>query len=87
MYLYAPYEVRLKNCVERLGMTEKEAVKTISAVDKARESYHKRYIPGYQYATLDSDLCINTGSYTVEQVAALIQDAAKNKFGFGVIQE
>ena len=86
VYLYAPYEVRLKNCVERLGMTEKEAVKTISAVDKARESYHKRYIPGYQNATLDSDLCINTGSYTVEQVAALIQDAAKNKFGFDVVQ-
>ena len=86
VYLYAPYEVRLKNCVERLGMTEKEAVKTISAVDKARESYHKRYIPGYQNATLDSDLCINTGSYTVEQVATLIQDAAKNKFGFDVVQ-
>ena len=51
-YIYAPYDVRLKNCIERLGMTEKEAVKTISEVDKAREVYHKRYIPGFQNATL-----------------------------------
>lgn len=81
VYVYAPEEVRLNNCVTQLGMTEKEAIKTLHEVDNAREHYHKTYIPGYKSATLDSDICINTGVYTVKQAAELINEAAKIKFG------
>lgn len=81
VYIYAPYEVRLKNCIERLGMTEKAAIKTIAAVDSARESYCKTYIPGYKNATFENDICINSGAYSIEEAAALIKEAAKLKFG------
>ena len=87
VYIYAPYDVRLKNCTKRLGMTEKEAVKTISEVDKAREVYHKRYIPGFQNATLDSDICINSGAYSAKEVATLIRKAAEAKFGVESLTE
>ena len=38
VYIYAPYEVRLKNCVEYFGMTGKEAVRAVNESDKAREN-------------------------------------------------
>lgn len=81
VYIYAPVEDRIRNCVERLGMSEKEAVKTISAVDSARENYHKTYIKGYMGATIESDLCINSASYSIEDAAKLIKEAARLKFG------
>lgn len=41
IYVYAPYEYRLKNCTEHLGLDKDTAVKMIRDVDRARESYHK----------------------------------------------
>ena len=81
VYIYAPYEDRLKNCIERLGMSEKVAIKTIAAVDKARENYHRTYIPNYQNATEYNDLCINSSSYSIKEAAMLIKNAAELKFG------
>lgn len=81
VYIYAPEEIRLQNCISHLGMTEKEAVKTLREVDAARENYHKAYIPGYKNATMESDLCINSGVYDIKQAAALIKQAAEIKFG------
>ena len=81
VYIYAPYEVRLKNCVEYFGMTGKEAVRAVNEADKAREHYHKKYIPGYQSDTLNSDLCINSAYYSIEEAAELITQAARMKFG------
>ena len=81
VYIYARYEVRVKNCIEYFGMTEKEAVKAVTEADKARESYHKKYIPGFQSDTLNSDLCINSAFYSIEEAAELIKQAARMKFG------
>lgn len=81
VYIYASVEDRLKNCIEKLGMQEKEAMRTISEVDNARENYHKTYIKGYKSATLDSDICINSGVYGIKEAAALIREAATLKFG------
>ncbi len=81
VYIYAPHDVRVKNCVEYFGMSEKEAVRAVNEGDKAREHYHKKYIPGYQNDTLNSDLCINNAYYDVKEAARLIREAARMKFG------
>ena len=73
--------MRVKNCIEYFGMTEKEALKAVTEADKARESYHKKYIPGFQSDTLNSDLCINSAFYSIEEAAELIKQAARMKFG------
>ena len=52
IFVYAPYPQRLRNCVEHLHMTIPDAKKTIAAVDKARESYHRHYC-GYSVADKD----------------------------------
>lgn len=81
VYVYAPYEVRVKNCIDYFGMNEKEAVKAVHEADKARESYHRKYIPNFPGNTEYSDLCINSACYSIEEAAELIQHAAKLKFG------
>ena len=39
VFIYAPYEARLENCVKQLGMTQEEARRMIASVDKARNAY------------------------------------------------
>ena len=38
IYVYAPVEKRLENCIQRLEMSETEARRTISDVDRARDA-------------------------------------------------
>ena len=39
--VFAPYEDRLKNCTQKLGMDERTARKMIDRIDRSREQYHK----------------------------------------------
>ena len=48
VFVYAPEEARLKNCVENLQMDPQTAKKMMRDVDAARNRYHKAYIPGWQ---------------------------------------
>lgn len=62
VFIYAPFEARLINCVESLNMRPDEAKKMIASVDKARESYHRHYCgysmsdKDYKHVMLDSSL-------------------------------
>lgn len=81
IYIYASYADRLDNCVNELLMTEEEAKKTILAVDKARDAYHKHYAgylpsdPNSKHIMIDSSLLGKEG--TAEYLAELV----KRKFG------
>jgi cytidylate kinase len=81
VYIYAPYEKRLENCITRLEMSEKVAKKMIAEVDAARENYHRLYIPEYRSPLYNSDLCINSSTNGVSGTAEIIADVARRKFG------
>lgn len=76
VYIYAPFEERLRNCVDILKMDEKEAGKTIKEVDKMRDAYHKRYagfLPGdpeHKNILIDSSMLGVNG--TAKYLAELI---------------
>ncbi len=76
IFIYAPYEKRLKNCVNTLGMTEGEAKRMIASVDKARNAYHKKYagyLPGdpeHKNLMIDSSLLGVTG--TAKLIAEIV---------------
>ena len=80
VFIYASYEQRVKNCVNDLGMSEEEAKKMISKVDKARDVYHKTYagfLPGdFRY----KDLMLDSGLLGVDGTAKAIADIANLKF-------
>lgn len=79
VYVYAPYEVRLENCVTRLGMDEKTARRMIKEVDAARENYHKMYVPGYTNPFDNRDICIDSSRFGVEGTAEILADIVRKR--------
>ena len=81
IYIYAPYEARMRNCVDILKMKPDAAKKMISDVDKARASYYKHYagyLPGdYEHM----DFTINSASLGIDHSAEVIRDIVLKKFG------
>lgn len=80
VYVYAPYEERLKNCVENLSMDEKTARKLIKEVDRAREQYHKIYVPGYSSPFDNRDICIDSSRFGIEGTAKILEGIVREKF-------
>lgn len=79
IYIYAPYEERLKNCVDSLHMELETAKKMIRDVDKARFSYHKHYA---KYAPDDvnhKDILLNSALLKVEGSAELLSNAIQQR--------
>ena len=80
VFLYAPYEKRLENCVHLLGMSEKEARKTIRDMDLARRYYQKKY--SWENGSLFAckDLMIDSSRFGIEDTAKLIAGVARLRF-------
>lgn len=74
----APYDARLKNCVEKLGMDEKTAKKMIERIDRSRELYHKEY--GGCELTKYTDIMINTARYGIDGAAEQLCSIVRQRF-------
>lgn len=81
VYVYAPYEARLKNCIEVLGMNEKMAKKLIREVDIARNNYHKKYCPEVNSIFDHKDIMIDSSRFGVEETAQILADIVRKKWG------
>ena len=80
IYIYAPYEKRLKNCVEELHMAENQAKRMIRGVDRARNAYHKRYA-GFAPNDMNyKDLMIDSSMLGVDGTAEYLVDLIHKKF-------
>ena len=77
VYIYAPYEARLSNCVGPLGMQEDTARRMIREVDRARLAYHRRFAhyapddPAHKHVIINSALLGVEG--TARALAALVR--------------
>lgn len=80
IFIYAPYDARLRNCVDYLNMNTEEAKKMIASVDKARNAYHKnfaKYPPGdYEH----KDILIDSSVLGVEGTAEILAEFIQRKF-------
>ena len=81
VYIYAPDEARLKNCVENLQMDPQTAKKMMRDVDAARNRYHKAYIPGWQNVFDHKDLMIDSSRFGIDGTAKILADIVKNQWG------
>ena len=80
IFIYAPYEERLVNCVNELGMEPKEARKMIRSVDEAREQYHLHYA-GFRPADQKfKNIMIDSSMFGTEGTAEYLVDAVKRRF-------
>lgn len=87
VYVYAPFEERLKNCTEILGMDLKTARRMIKEVDNARENYHKLYVPGYNHPFDNRDICIDSSKFGIDGSAEILRNIVREKFCQPVIYE
>ena len=83
IFIYAPYEKRLKNCVEFLGMKEKEAKDMIAKVDKARDNYHQ-YYTGMPADTISGrQIMIDSSFVGVDHTADMLAGMIKQRVAMG----
>ena len=81
IYIFAPYETRLKNCVEQLGMDEKTGKSMIQQVDHARETYRLRYCDGVHTVLDHRDLLIDSSKFGPEKTAHILCGSVREIFG------
>ena len=79
VHVCAPKADRLRNCVEKLGMDEATAKKTLPRVDKSRAGYHKVYGGGDEY--VNCHLMLNSSQFGIEGSAHLLALIARDRFG------
>lgn len=77
IYVYAPYEVRLKNCIDILHMSPKVAKRMIRDVDKAREHYRLRYCKDVENIYDGYDFMIDSNRFGVHESADIFTDIVK----------
>lgn len=80
VYIYAPYEDRLNNCVEVLGMKKKVAVRMLKDIDKAREAYRLRYSKSVTNAYDGYDLMIDSSKFGVDGTADILMEIITKRF-------
>ena len=80
IYIYAPFEVRVRNSVEQLGLSEDEARRMCVEVDKARDSYQMRYAGGLLDDKRTKNLLIDSSLFSVEGTAEFLVEAVKRRF-------
>lgn len=80
VYVYAPYEERLKNCTERLGMDLKTAKTMIRDVDKARELYRLRYCDGVKNVFDLRNIMIDSSKFGPEKTAEILCTIVRSAF-------
>lgn len=80
VFIYAPLDARLKNCVELLGMEEAKALPMIRNVDTARERYRKHYCREADTFYDYHDLFIDSSRFGVEGTADVLCDVVKRMF-------
>ncbi len=79
VYIYAPFDDRLRHCMEDLqigGREESEA--SIRRVDEARSTYRRRH-QYYDNPYDNFDLLVNSGTFGIEGAVDLIESVARKK--------
>ena len=70
-------EVRAKRMMERMGVDQRTAERTIERSDSERQDYFRRFYERDWLSPDRYDLCINTDRITAEQGASLVAAAAQ----------
>lgn len=80
VFVYAPFEAKLKNCIEELDLDEKTARRMIREVDAARDAYHKIYAGTSIRSPGNYDLMIDSSYLGVEGTARVLASIVMQRF-------
>lgn len=80
IYIYAPFEVRVKYCMEDLHLDIDEARRTIVSMDEARDAYYMNiagYLPDDK---MHKDIMIDSSLLGIDGTAEYLAEAVKRRF-------
>lgn len=77
--IQAKMEYRVERLMDRRGISRDEAVKIITEVDKARESYVNKYTGTSRYDTRNYDMVFSVENHTEDEVVDLILHYIRKK--------
>ena len=81
IYIYAPYEERVKNCVKDLNIIEAADKKMIRSVDVARDDYRLHYAGFLPSDPKHKNIMVDSSVLGVEGTADFLVDFIRRKFG------
>lgn len=74
LFVYAPYEYRVKAVMERLGREEKSARTLVKKMDKTRKSYYE-FFTDQKWNNLDNyQMCIDTSRFSQNFLVNMLAD-------------
>lgn len=73
IFIYAPFEDRVQNVIERTGREEKSARKLVKRMDKERRAYYEYFTDSKWTDLPQYDLCLNSSRFTQEQILEIIK--------------
>lgn len=80
IFIYAPYESRLQNCIRTLNMKPELAKKMISEVDKARSAYQLRYAKYHSEDIRSKNILIDSSYLGVDATAEYLAELIRKKY-------
>lgn len=81
IFVYAPYEKRMSNCINELNLHKAEAERMIDSVDKARQLYYKYHTNQELHSIEGKHLMIDSSLLGVDGTVHLIKEIVEKKFG------
>lgn len=75
VFIYAPFETRVKNVMERLDREEKATRKLVKRMDKERRSYYEFFTDEKWLDMGQYDLCIDSSRFTTEEIVKILKEA------------
>lgn len=75
VFIYAPFEDRIKNVIDRTGREEKSVRKLIKKVDKERRSYYEYFTDSKWMDLTQYQLCIDSSRFTQDQIVQIIKSS------------
>lgn len=78
IFCYASADNCKKRAMEVCGLDEKEIVKKISITDRFREDYYRHFTGMNLSDAHNYDLCVNTGSHTVDELTDMLYNYIKS---------
>jgi len=80
LFIFAPEEVRIKNCMEMLHTDRDDALRMIRSEDRAREEYRRLFSSHPEDETYGRHLLIDSSVLGIEKSAQMIAAVAREKF-------
>lgn len=73
IFIFAPFEYRVKNIMERIGREERSARSLVKKMDKRRRSYYEYFTDAKWLDMTHYDLCIDSRKFSQKHILDMLE--------------